>query len=159
MKKVLMLLVVALFSQGMIAQGDSAVLVPRQVAAAFTTQFPNGRLKRWEQRKEGYIADFRLEGKKYFAYYAPDGAWKGTESPVKWTKNLPAAVKAGWKNSGYYAWYVQDIKKIVTPEQPLYALHVDNGVLLDANHHDVFKEEYVLFFSEKGDLVRKDKMP
>lgn len=158
MKNVLILLVAAIMTQPMTAQGDSTVIVPQQVASAFTAQFPGGHLKKWEQRKEGYIADFSLDGKKYFAYYAADGAWKGTESPVKRTKDLPAAVKTGWKNSGYSAWYVEDIKKILTPEQPLYALHVDNSVLLDADHHDAFREEYVLFFSEKGELVRKDRM-
>lgn len=157
MKNVLILLIVAVMSQSMTAQGDSNLIVPQKVVAAFTTQFPNAHLKKWEQRKEGYIADFRQEGKKYFAYYAEDGVWRGTESPIKWTRQLPAAVKEGWKASEYYSWYVEDIKKIQTPERPLYVLHVDNGTLLDADHHDAFREEYVLFFSEKGELVRKDK--
>ena len=158
MKKVFVLLAVALMTQSMTAQSDSTVVVPQAVASAFTTRFPAGELKKWEQRKEGYIAVFRQSGKKYFAYYAADGAWKGTESPIKWTKNLPERVKEGWKNSGYYDWYVRDIKKIETPEQPLYALHVDNGVKLDSDHHDAYLEEYVLFFSEDGHLVRKDTM-
>jgi hypothetical protein len=157
MKKVLFVLAIAMMSENMFAQNDAAG-VPQQVATAFNTRFPAGHLKKWELRKEGYIATFRQDGKKYFAYYAADGAWKGTESPIKWTKNLPSAVKTGWGNSGYRAWYVRDIKRIETPEQPLYALHVDNGVLLDANHHDAYLEEYVLFFNEKGDLVRKDRM-
>jgi hypothetical protein len=140
-----------------VAHTRNTLVVPQPVVTAFTNRFPNAQLKKWEQRKEGYIADFRLSGKKIFAYYASDGTWKGTETPIKWTKNLPAAVKEGWKNSGYYAWYVLDIKKIETPEQPLYTLHVNNGSLLDSDHHDAFLEEYVLFFSEKGELVRKDK--
>ena len=157
MKNVFFLLIVAMLSQSMTAQGDSTLVVPQKVVTAFTTQFPNAHLKKWEQRTEGYIADFRQDGKKYFAYYTGEGAWKGTESPIKWTRQLPAAVKEGWKTSGYYSWYVEDIKKIQTPEQPLYVLHVDNGTLLDADHHDAFREEYVLFFSEKGELVRKDR--
>lgn len=157
MKKVLIVLVIALLSEGMIAQKDSAFAVPRQVTTAFTAQFPAGRLKKWEQRKEGYVAVFRQDRKRYFAYYAADGNWKGTETPIKWTKNLPDSVKAGWKISGYYDWYVEDIKKIETPEQPLYVLHVDNGSLLDADHHDAFREEYLLFFSAKGELVRKER--
>jgi len=159
MKNVLILLTIAVMSQSMIAQGDTVVVVPQQVTAAFVKQFPTGHLKKWEQRKEGFIADFRLDGKKYFAYYAADGAWKGTESPIKWTRELPAAVKEGWKKSGYYSWYVLDIKKIETPDQPMYTLHVNNGTLLDADHHDAFLEEYVLFFSPTGELVRKDRMP
>ncbi len=160
MKKLFFLIAIAMLSQTMIAQArNNNVEPPQSVTTAFTARFPSANLKKWELRKEGYIADFRLDGKKLFAYYAADGTWKGTEAPIKWTKNLPAAVREGWKNSGYGAWYVLDIKKIETPDQPLYTLHVNNGTLLDSDHHDAFLEEYVLFFSEKGELVRTDKMP
>lgn len=156
MKNVFILFLVAGMSQSMIAQGDTVVNVPLSVTTAFTKQFPSGHLKKWEQRKEGFIADFRQDGNKYIAYYASDGAWKGTESPIKWTKDLPPAVKESWKKSGYYDWYVLHIKKIDTPGQSLYTLQVNNGTLLDANHHDAFLQEYVLFFSPTGELVRKD---
>jgi hypothetical protein len=159
MKKLLIAIAAVILSGNMIAQGESILVVPQPVTKAFSAQFPAARLKKWEQRKEGYIASFRQDGKKYFAYYSADGSWKGTEAPIKWTKNLPDSVKAGWKTSGYYNWYVEDIKRIETPEQPLYVLHVNNGSLLDSDHHDAFKEEYLLFFSPKGDLVRKEKMP
>ncbi len=159
MKKAIVIIMIALLSQSMIAQADTAGVVPTQVATAFTTQFPGARLKKWQQRAEGYIADFRLNGKKLFAYYSADGAWKGTETPVKWTKDLPAAVKEGWRTSGYYNWYVMDIKKIETPGEPMYTLHVNNGPTLDSDHYNNFLEEYVLFFSPSGQLVRKDKMP
>jgi hypothetical protein len=158
MKKAFLLLAIAAMTESMIAQSDSTVIVPQAVSTAFTARFPAGRLKKWEQRPAGYIAVFRQDGKRLFADYAADGTWLGTESPVKWTKDLPATVKEGWKNSGYYDWYVRDIKKIETPNEPLYALHVDNGVKLDSDHHDAYLEEYVLFFSENGRLVRKDKM-
>ena len=82
---------------------------------------------------------------------------KGTETPVKWSRGLPAAVREGWKKSGYAAWSIMDIKKIETPDKPLYAIHVNNGSLLDSDHKDAFMEEYVLFFSEKGELVRIDR--
>ena|ERR1700743_16190 len=158
MKKLIALIAIAMLSETMIAQAHSAVTPPQAVSSAFSTRFPGAKLKKWEQRKEGYIADFRLNGKKLFAYYASDGKWEGTELPIKWTKNLPSAVREGWNKSDYAAWYVLDIKRIDRPEGPLYTLHVNNGSLLDSDHHDAFLEEYVLFFSEKGELVRKDKM-
>jgi hypothetical protein len=159
MKKLIILIAIAMFSETMIAQANKIVEPPQPVSAAFASRFPNAQLKKWELRKEGYIADFRLDGRKLFAYYAADGSWKGTETPIKWTKNLPAAVKEGWRNGDYSAWTVLDIKRIETPEQPLYTLHVNNGNLLDANKHDAYLEEYVLFFNEKGEMVRKDRMP
>jgi hypothetical protein len=155
MKKVIVLLVVALMSKSMIAQADTAVVVPQVVATAFSTRFPSGQLKKWEQRKEGYIAVFWQDGKKLFAYYNADGTWQGTESPIKWTKNLPADVKKGWIKSGYGTWYVEDIKKIDQPDQPLYVLKVNNSPLLDADHKDAFMEKWVLFYNAGGQLVRK----
>lgn len=157
MKKLIILFSIALLSETMIAQANNSVVVPQVVLTAFTNRFPSAQIRDWQQRPEGYIADFKLSGQKLFAYYAADGTWKGTESPIKWTKNLPLAVREGWKNSGYGAWYVEDIKKIDQPEGPLYVLHVDNGVTLDSDHHDAFFEEYVIFFNETGQLVRKDK--
>ncbi|MBS1665504.1 MAG: PepSY-like domain-containing protein [Bacteroidetes bacterium] len=159
MKKLIILIVIALFSKSMIAQAGSSVTPPASVAKAFASQFPSAYLRKWEQRKEGFIADFRIKKTKLFAYYAPDGTWKGTEAPIKRTKNLPASVREGWNNSGYGSWYVLDLKKIDQPDGPLYTIHVNNGTLLDSDHHDAFLEEYVLFFSEKGELVRKDRMP
>jgi len=157
MKKLITLIAVILFSEPMIAQAGNSVVVPQAVLTAFTTRFPKAQVRDWQQRPEGYIADFKQDGKKLFAYYSADGAWKGTETPIKWTKNLPAAVREGWKNSGYGAWYVEDMKKIDQPEGALYALHVDNGVTLDSDHHDNFFEEYIIFFNEAGQLIRKDK--
>ena len=166
MKKLSILIIIALLSETMIAQAgptqpvataSASVVVPQAVLTAFTTRFPNAHIRDWQQQPQGYIADFKLDGKKLYAYYAADGSWKGTETPIKWTKNLPPAVKEAWKNSSYGTWYVEDIKKIDQPDGPLYALHVDNGVTLDSDHHDAFFEEYVIFFNEAGQLVRKDR--
>jgi hypothetical protein len=157
MKKLIILFSIALLSETMIAQANSSVVVPPAVLTAFTTRFPSAQIRDWQQRPEGYIADFKLSGKKLFAYYAADGTWKGTETSIKWTKDLPSAVREGWKNSGYGAWYVEDIKKIDQPQGPLYALHVNNGTTLDSDHADIYHEEYVIFFNEAGQLVRKDK--
>ncbi|HEY4335175.1 MAG TPA: PepSY-like domain-containing protein [Puia sp.] len=157
MKKLIILFSIALLSETMIAQANNSVVVPQAVLTAFTARFPNAQIRDWQEQPQGFIADFKQNGKKLFAYYAADGTWKGTESAIKWTKNLPPAVKEGWKNSSYSAWYVEDIKKIDQPEGPLYALHINNGSTLDSDHADVFHEEYIIFFNEAGQLVRKDK--
>jgi hypothetical protein len=139
------------------AATTQSINVPPSVLTAFTNRFPNARVRDWQQRPEGYIADFKLDGKKLFAYYTADGTWKATETPIKWTRLLPSAVKEGWKNSNYAAWYVEDIKKIDQPNGPLYALHINNGTTLDSDHAQVYHEEYVIFFNESGQLIRKDR--
>jgi hypothetical protein len=158
MKKIIILLAIALFSETMIAQAHPAIVPPQAVVTAFSARFPNAQVKNWQERQDGYIADFKLNGQKFFAYYAADGSWKGTETPIKWSWKLPAAVREAWKNSDYAAWYILKIKKIETPDGPLYVLDINNSPFLDSDHSNpVFQEEYVIFFNEKGDLVRKDK--
>ena len=128
--------------------------VPAAVSQAFSGKFPDGDLKKWEVRKEGYIARFKKDGRKYHAYYSHEGHWKGTESPIRRTRHLPDSVKTAWENSGYVGWYVHNIKKIETPDQRWYVLHVNNSPLLDGNKIDNFKEEQVLYFTPAGKLVR-----
>jgi hypothetical protein len=158
MKKIIILLAIALFSQTMIAQAHPAVVPPQAVVTAFAGRFPNAKVKNWEEKPEGFIADFKLNGQKVFAYYAADGSWKGTETPIKWSWKLPAVVREAWKNSDYAAWYILKIKKIEMADGPLYVLDLNNSPFLDSDHSNpVFQEEYVIFFNEKGELVRKDK--
>ena len=132
--------------------------VPQQVKQSFTTQFPEGRLKKWESCKEGYIARFRQDGKLYFAYYSADGGWQGTERPVKWTRHLPKKVQEAWKGSGYVQWYVHEIRRINTPEKQLFVMHVTNSPLLNADNHDAFREDHVLYFTPEGKLVEKGRI-
>jgi hypothetical protein len=132
--------------------------IPLHVTTAFSGKFPDGDLKKWEVRKEGYIARFKKDGRKHYAYYSAEGHWKATESPVRWTRHLPHPVKTAWNNSGYAGWYVHNIKKIETPDQRLYVIHVNNSSLLDANKVDNFKEDHVLYFSPEGELIKKDRI-
>jgi hypothetical protein len=158
MKKLITLIAIAFFSETMIAQaGPSSPTVPPQaVLTAFTSRFPNVQVKKWAEQQDTYYALFRLKGKKTFAYYNADGSWKATEIPMKWSWNLPEKVKQAWRHSDFAAWYLMDIKRIETPDQILYALHVNSSPLLDADHNQIDREEVEIFFNEKGELVRKD---
>src|ERR1700722_17081701 len=129
MKKLIVVLVVAFMSQSMIAQADTTavVLVPPAVAKAFSMQFPQGKLKKWEQSKEGYTAVFKQDGKKVSASYSADGTWGGTETKIApWLWNLPDSVKRGWRKTQYAGWKVEHITKIDKPGELLYALDVNN---------------------------------
>lgn len=158
MKNLFVVIASMILAQTVMAQKEEFQPVPKEVVKAFSAKFPDSDLKKWETRKEGYIAKFTRNGKKYFAYYSHEGEWKGTESRIKWTRHLPEGVQTGWKNSGYIDWYVHNIKKIETPERPLYVLHVNNGTLLSSDKYDAFKEDHVLYFTADGELVKKDKI-
>jgi hypothetical protein len=158
MKNLFVVIASMILAQSVMAQRKESPTVPKEVVKAFSAKFPGSELKKWETRKEGYIAKFTRDGKKYFAYYSPEGDWKGTESRVKWTRHLPENVRKGWSNSGYSNWYVHNIKKIETPERPLYVLHVNNGTLLSSDKQDAFKEDHVLTFTSEGELIRTDRI-
>jgi Putative beta-lactamase-inhibitor-like, PepSY-like len=156
MKKVFIVLTVALMSQSMIAQADTAVLVPQAVAKAFSTQFPQGKLKKWEQSNEGYVAVFKQNGKKISVRYSADGTWGSTETTIApWLWNLPDSVKKGWRKTQYAGWKVAHITKIDKPGELLYALDVNNSPELDAEHVNNFEVEWMLLFNAKGELVKQ----
>ncbi|MBS1660738.1 MAG: PepSY-like domain-containing protein [Bacteroidetes bacterium] len=144
--------------QSVSAQSTVTEDVPNNVYKAFSKSFPEGDVKKWEKHKEGYVAHFKKDGRKYHAYYSHEGKWKGTETHVRRTRHLPTAVQAAWENSGYVQWYVHNIRKIETPDQQLYVLHLNNGTLLDANKYDAFKEDKVLTFTQEGQLVKTEKI-
>ncbi len=156
MKKVLFVLVVAFISETMIAQADTAVTVPPAVVSAFNSRFPSAQLNKWQQRPQGYIAVFRQNGQKLFAYYSADGSWIGTEFPIHWSNDVPQAVKQGWKNSNYAGWKRNEVKRIDYPDSLVYVLYVDNSPTLNAEHMAIDAEKWALFFDQKGNLVRKE---
>ena len=152
------ILIQSVSTQSVSAQSTESNEVPKQVSKAFSGKFPESEPKKWELRKEGYVAHFKKDGKKHYAYYSTEGHWKGTETCVNRTRHLPVAVQTAWKNSGYNDWYVHNIRKIETPEQQLFVMHLNNGPLLSSDKHDAFKEDHVLYFTRDGELVKSEKI-
>lgn len=183
MKKLIVLFAIAFVSETMIAQADPAttatvppatpvsvpvlppapsvnnraVTPPQAVIDSFNARFPNTPIKKWLARPKGFIADFKLNGQQLFADYGPDGTWVGTETPIKFPFRFPHDVKQGWRHSDFSAWYLVKAYRVLTPGQTLYALDVNNSPLLDAEHMYNFNEEFFIYFSEDGKLVRKDR--
>jgi hypothetical protein len=157
MKKIIILLAIALFSETMIAQAHPAVVPPQAVVTALATRFPSVQVRKWAEKQDTYFACFRWKGKKTYAYFSVDGSWKATEMPMKWSWNLPEKVKQAWRHSDFAAWYPMDITRIETPDGTLYSLHVNNSPLLDSDHSQIDHDECVIFFNENGELVRKDQ--
>jgi hypothetical protein len=155
MKKIFIVLIIALVSQTMVAVAGPGVVVPQAVSAAFAARFPDAHVRKWSPCPQGFMAMFKRKWKKVYAYYAPDGTWKATETPVNWTWNLPDAVRKAYKKSDYAAWKVEHIKKVDQADEPLYILDVNSSVLYDADHSYVYAEEWVIFFNQRGELVRK----
>ena len=173
MKKLIVLIAIGLFAENMIAQGGPvapatlpappakahtrAIVPPQAVIDSFDARFPRTRVKKWQQRREGYVAILRMNGKRTNVDYAPDGSWQATETEVKWSWRLPHAVRQGWRHSDFAAWYILKMAKMVTPDQVYYAMDVSNWPLLDAEHMFNFDEEYVIYFTADGKLTKKNR--
>ncbi|HZE85875.1 MAG TPA: hypothetical protein VE035_16265 [Puia sp.] len=158
MKKILVVATALFFSQQMFAQDARQEIIPRHIVTAHSAKYPDVKVEKWQPVKEGYQARFNHNGKLRSAYYAADGAWRGTESRIKWTKHLPEKVQTAWASSGHINWKVNTIKLLETPERHLYVLHVSNGSLLDSDHHDAYAEDRALYFTADGELVKKERI-
>lgn len=155
-RKALISIAALIFVMHSAAQDKISHVTP-EVNKAFTGQFPMGRLKKWEKSKDGYIAIFRQKGKKCVAYYSASGNWEATETSVKWTRNLPGPVRAGWNSCKSMSWLILDMKEIEKPGQTLYAIHVGQVQSLGPDDADI-GSEYILFFSVTGELVKEDRV-
>ena len=156
MKKSLTAMIMAIMVLRSAAQSKVSHVSP-EVKKAFSLQYPAGHLKKWGQKNGEYVAAFRQQGKKYLAYYTPGGNWKATTSPVKWTRNLPADVRAGWNTCKYMDWLIMDMNKIDQPGETQYSIHVGQVQSLGPDDADI-GSEYILFFSDKGELIRKERI-
>lgn len=152
MKKLLAAITSFILIQHISAQSVTIDKVPKPVQSAFYTQFPPASLKKWEVRKEGYIAVFKVDGRKHYAYYTEDGKWVATETQVKRTRHLPEAVRTAWLNSGYADWYVHNIRKLETAEGHSYVMHLNSGSTLDANKVDAFNRDHTLVLAHQPAL-------
>lgn len=153
MKRFLAAIASFILIQHVSAQSIPVNQVPKDVQSAFYSQFPPATLKKWEIRKEGYIAVFKVDGRKQYAYYTTDGKWVATETRVKRTRHLPQEVRTAWLNSGYADWYVHNIRKLQTPDGQSYIMHLNSGSTLDANKVDAFNVGRVLTFASGGQVL------
>lgn len=77
---------------------------------------------------------------------------KTTVTHIRWTKNLPPAVRQGLRNSRYASWYVEKMEKtqdVVT---------IDVSQVIDYQMGGLYKDVYRLYFSLDGKLMKTEKV-
>ena len=126
--------------------------LPASIAPAFNSRYPQAKIKNWKMIGDRCRIEFRDNRNKCAAYYSTNGRWIKTEISIPWTKDLPPAVRTALQKDGYASWYVDGIKEVQTPGEPLYVLHIDNGPSLDAKHYDAFKKDMIVSFTQDGVL-------
>ncbi|HLK28125.1 MAG TPA: PepSY-like domain-containing protein [Puia sp.] len=156
MKKIFLVIAIALVSNIIVAQNNKEI--PQTVITAFQSKYPSAEIKKWKTGKEDFVAEFNLEKKKYRAYYSSNAEWIRTETKIKLSSKLPQPVKTALHKSEYASWYINEIKQIEKPGKNMYTIHVDDGNKLSADHHDALKTDYLLSFSDTGELIKKQRI-
>ncbi len=159
MKTLSLLLSVTVFSFSVNAQQKITDDVPGKVLAAFSSKYPGAEVRNWKTGENTYSAKFKTGNKSHCAFYSPGGAWLKTETKVQWTWNLPGEVKNALKSGGYAAWYIDNMKRVETPQQNIYVVHVDNANVLPGADYLNFKDDYNLYYNANGKLVKKELLP
>ena len=77
---------------------------------------------------------------------------------IRWTRKLPVPVQSAWGKCAYVSWHIFGIKRLVTPVDTIYTIHVARYQALGPDDADIAEED-ILYFSPAGKLlkvVRKD---
>jgi hypothetical protein len=73
-----------------------------------------------------------------------------TTSKVKWSWQVPVAVRNAFNNSQHADWYIEKIIRYDSSGEIRFRFHINNGSLLDADHYDNFLEKGYLEVSGSG---------
>ena len=132
----------------------NGVKVPAPVASAYATAYPQAKLKDWKIAKAGYKAEFKLNHKTYMVVYTPDGSLVRTETQLKATKELPAAVKNALRNGKYASFYIDAMKQVNTGNDLKYVMTIDNhsGTTMASEGYG-FWEDYQVVYDRSGKLL------
>ena len=103
--------------------------IPVAVKNAFNAKYPNMKVTDWdwEEDKDAYEAEFKMNGRENEAYFSPDGAWLKTKTDIK-HEQLPTAVRNALASGEYSAWHMSDYAEMDTPEGKRYKVRARKGV-------------------------------
>lgn len=81
-----------------------------------------------------------------------------TTAHIKWTWQLPSAVKKAFNESRYKNLFIENIIRYDRSGKVFYKFYLNNGNLLDGDHYDSFIKNDSLEISDSGVIVR-DQLP
>lgn len=72
---------------------------------------------------------------------------------IKGTWQLPQPVKRAFYKSAYANWYIEKIVSHNSTGKTVYRFYINNGNLLDGDHHDSFLKSASIDISESGIIL------
>ncbi|MDE3183160.1 MAG: PepSY-like domain-containing protein [Bacteroidota bacterium] len=155
MKTFVMTLAV-IIATSIVATAQRTSKIPQSVKESFAVKFPGTRVKKWNKVKENYTAIFESQNKKQKVTFTLDGKWVKTETKIKW-KDIPESIKTAFAKSKYLSWKKNEIIVIDMPENSkLFVIEVDNESEFHGEDY-VLKDDYSLFFTPDGKLIKEEK--
>lgn len=145
MKKILLLLSIALIAGKCSAQTLTVDKIPAAAANAFKNKFPNGSQPGWSKEgKDTYEVSFFNGKKRQSALFDNAGKWIETETETNYNA-MPAKVQRAFENE-FDGYQVQEVFEIESP---------DSGITYEII---AFKgaKNFAAIFSAKGELLKKE---
>lgn len=122
---------------------NDKITVPEIYQKAFTAMYPEAQDIKWEKKGIYYVVDFRRKGTSAESWFDFLGEWQMTITEIPYA-TFPQAVKKTFKSGEYGNWHVEDTEILERRNtEKLYILEVEKN-----------KEEYKLYFTETGMLVK-----
>ena len=76
-----------------------------------------------------------------------------TNTQIKWTWQLPAAVLNSFSKSNHANWFIEKMIQYKAKGGTIYRFYLNNGNLLDGDHYDSFLQSAFLDIADNGDYV------
>ena len=120
--------------------------VPAAVSSTFKGKYPGTKVSEWDYRSEqgAYVAEFKMNDKKKYAWFTPDGAWLATSGELK-LDDLPPAVIQGLTTGEYKDWTFGDYREVDSP----------TGKYIKVKAKFGNEKEHHLKYNEAGVLIEK----
>jgi len=145
MKKTLFLtLLITLFTLelGLAYAGKDA---PAAVTNSFKGKYPGTKVSGWDYREDqgAYVAEFKMNDKKKYAWFSPDGAWLATSGELK-LDDLPPAIITALTTGEFKDWTFGDYREVDSPNGKYIKVKAKYG-----------NQEQHLKYNEAGVLIEK----
>jgi hypothetical protein len=72
---------------------------------------------------------------------------------IKWTWQLPRSVRNAFNNSDHANWYIEKMIRYDCSSKTFYRFYLNNGDLLDGDHHDAFLQSVSLDIADNGMIM------
>lgn len=131
--------------------------LPNTIAQSFLLHYPNTKIEGFKKENEAFVIHFINDSKQCDASFSADGKWIESITKIKWTSQLPSEIKKTFDKTQYASWNVSSINKYQFPKDSCFSLAVNNGNLLDADHHDSFLKNCCLSIRYNGVVDIQDR--